>query len=409
MANADILSWPIVKWAVKNMTEVDSSYVEKSHYDWTVRARYKTTQEFMDIETDDGMKVEMKSQVTHKVGPNISWRFLSAGISYDFSYKITDPDRKKEEWGVSAFSQMFNIDLVYRRTGGDYSIRNLTLPYDEVIGHNPFYLKTDPEYNDPNYKISDFFVDFLNDSDISGTLVKSTTIGANGYYVFNHKRFSYPAAWSKGARQKISVGSPLAGFGYTSHQIENDFHIFLLSAISLSRVNEILENKPLFDEEKAMKSSNLFTRLNYSDYTFWGGYAYNWVPSRNFIVGLSGTVGLGVKHMTGDNFKFVDYIVDTNASELDPNKRYPVPDRKEYSETMLDFNTVWRLSLGWNNDRFLAGGRGSVNYFRYHNGNSPLKTDHVYWGGELYFGVKFVESKYWKEKKKRQNPTTSKP
>lgn len=49
---------------------------------------------------------------------------------------------------------------------------------------------------------------------------KSSIKGFNLYYIFNHRRFSYPAAYSQSTVQRRSAGSMLLGIGYTEHELE---------------------------------------------------------------------------------------------------------------------------------------------------------------------------------------------
>ena len=53
--------------------------------------------------------------------------------------------------------------------------------------------------------------------------VESTVKGFNIYYIFNHRRFSYPAAFSQSTTQRKSAGSPLIGIGYTKHTLKFDW------------------------------------------------------------------------------------------------------------------------------------------------------------------------------------------
>ncbi|MDO5446627.1 MAG: DUF4421 domain-containing protein [Prevotellaceae bacterium] len=399
--NANIFDSEFVKKLAAMMTEVDSAYVEKSHYDWSVMLKNKISREYISIDNADAVSIDMQSHTSNKGGINVGWRFISGGISYDFNYQITDPDRKKEELGVSIFSQKFNADLVYRRTGGDYSITKMKMHPDYPLGYNPTFEPGTPGYDDPNYSLSDAFKDLSNSEDISGSLIKTTTVGANLYYVFNNKRFSYPAAWSKSARQKISAGSPLAGVGYTHQKIESSMYLFsMATALMLMMSEDDLGLAEYFDKyNETMKHSTLCTCMRFDDYTLWGGYAYNWVPARNFLVGASATLGVGVKHLSGNNDSFHETIKQLNEEFGEEPSAFTVPELYGYSGTIVDIDAVGRLSLMWNNDRLFGGARGSINYYRYRNGSLPIKSDKLYWSAELCFGFKFGESKYWKQKK----------
>ena len=43
---------------------------------------------------------------------------------------------------------------------------------------------------------------------------QSNIKGLNAYWIFNHKHFSYPAAYSQSTNQRKSCGSLMAGFAY---------------------------------------------------------------------------------------------------------------------------------------------------------------------------------------------------
>lgn len=84
----------------------------------------------------------------------------------------------------------------------------------------------------------------------------------NGYYVFNHQRFSYPAAFSQSYIQRRSQGSALIGFSLhrqrTTHS-GGDTGGTLIPAI----------------------------RMKSLEVGIGAGYAYNYVPSRRWLIHLS--------------------------------------------------------------------------------------------------------------------------
>ena len=273
---------------------------------------------------------------------------------------------------------------------------------NEVLGYNPSYEPGTPGYDDPNYTMSDAFREISNNEDISGSLIKTTTVGANLYYVFNNKRFSYPAAWSKSARQKISAGSPLAGMGFTHQKIESTMYLFSVAMLTLGSLFDEEGDNPY---EGLLQHSTICTEMSFDDYTLWGGYAYNWVPAHNFLIGASATLGVGIKHLSGNNRTYrsdMQRVIDNLEGSI---PGFVVPEPYSYNSTIVDFDAVGRLAFMWNNDRFFSGLRGNVNYYRYRNGSLLVKSDKLYWSAELCFGFKFGASKYWKQKKNILNGT----
>ena len=90
------------------------------------------------------------------------------GIRFDIGH--ISNDNNKKEFELSLYSSMFGIDLYYRQTGNDYKIR------EAYLGNG------------------------LNSHTLKGIPFSGLTVGIKGfdlYYIFNHKKFSYPAAFSK--------------------------------------------------------------------------------------------------------------------------------------------------------------------------------------------------------------------
>ena len=387
-ARAEVNLGPI-NWIINNWSAIDSSYIEPSHYDFVVMPSYQLSQERFRVKTSDGMEMNFRSNTANKLGVSAGWQFLVAGLSWDFNYHVDqdfDEDRKKTEFSMNIFSQLFNIDLFYRQTGGDFQMTKLDIPSlrDVKYDGKPINQELMDEMNDQEY-----------DSRLAGSMIRSKMIGFNGYYIFNHKKFSYPAAWTNASRQKRSSGSALAGFGYTRHTIDN--HLWMLPYIIASAAaSDIIPGLETEEQrDNFMKHSNLCTAFRYNDWSFWGGYAYNWVPCKNLLIGASATLGVGIKKSSGDNDVFIECVEELKGILSDT---FCARDPYSFSRTTVDWNAVGRVSVVWNNDRFFGGGRANVNYYRYRNGDSLMKFDNTFWGTELYFGVKFGASSYWKKK-----------
>ncbi len=81
------------------------------------------------------------------------------------------------------------------------------------------------------------------------------SLNVNAYYAFNYRRFSYPAAFSQSYIQRRSAGS------------------FLLA---ISGQGQRTKTKAQYE-----------TLLNVTNIGIGGGYGYNWVPSRHWLLHLS--------------------------------------------------------------------------------------------------------------------------
>ena len=84
-----------------------------------------------------------------------------------------------------------------------------------------------------------------------------------GYYIFNHRRFSYSAAFTQSYIQRRSAGSWLAGFSYQGGSIET--------------TEELKERAPNVPE----------TCIYLGHFGIGGGYAYNWVIGKKWLLHFS--------------------------------------------------------------------------------------------------------------------------
>ena len=84
-----------------------------------------------------------------------------------------------------------------------------------------------------------------------------------GYYTFNHRRFSYPAAFTQSYIQRRSAGSWLAGFSYQGGTIETT------------------------DELKARVPNATEVSIDIGHVGIGGGYGYNWVIGQKWLLHIS--------------------------------------------------------------------------------------------------------------------------
>lgn len=84
-----------------------------------------------------------------------------------------------------------------------------------------------------------------------------------GYYTFNHRRFSYPAAFNQSYIQQRSAGSWLAGFSFQGGSIKT--------------TDELKEKNPNAPE----------VRIYTGHFGIGGGYGYNWVLGKKWLLHFS--------------------------------------------------------------------------------------------------------------------------
>lgn len=97
-----------------------------------------------------------------------------------------EPEEQRNRIDLSLYSSKLGVDIFYRRTGNNYKIHKI----------NGF-----PEDIPANYS-----------ENFNG--IKVDIRGLNLYYIFNNRKFSYPAAFSQSTNQRRNAGSFIAGFPF---------------------------------------------------------------------------------------------------------------------------------------------------------------------------------------------------
>ena len=93
--------------------------------------------------------------------------------------------------------------------------------------------------------------------------IKMKVLNVAGYYIFNHRRFSYAAAFTQSYIQRRSAGSWLAGFSYQGGSIKT--------------TDALTTRNPNAPD----------TRIYVGHFGLGGGYAYNWVLGRKWMLHFS--------------------------------------------------------------------------------------------------------------------------
>ena len=236
---------------VKDFSRVDKEYIEPQAFNYTVMMQNTYTYELYRITSSKGNDFTFAPLPSIKLGPYLGWRWVFLGYTFDLKH-ISNGDKKKE-FDLSLYSSQIGVDLFYRKTGTDYKISRMR--FDDI--HD---VDTRP----------------MRGVDYDG--IDVSIKGFNLYYIFNHKRFSYPAAFSQSTIQRRSCGSALCGIGYTQHTLSIDWEkLNLLVADHLG--------KDVAD--KYMDTDLKIKKVKYTDIAFSGGYAYNWVFAHNWLAAAS--------------------------------------------------------------------------------------------------------------------------
>ena len=187
----------------------------------------------------------------------------------------------------------------------------------------------------------------------------------DGFYIFNHKKFSYAAAYNQKTIQVRSAGSPLVGlmgyyadFDYAEKQ--NAETIYWMDGIG---------------------------RLRQYQLALGGGYAYNFVPAKGWLISAMAMPMVTLVNRTRINTYSTNFkeIVNTNlleyailqvlAAQGISVEDYKFADNYEIKSTgaysrnnRVALNFTARLSVTYNWDRYFVNVNGQFNNFNYsHN------------------------------------------
>ncbi|HPE56443.1 MAG TPA: DUF4421 domain-containing protein [Bacteroidales bacterium] len=179
--------------------------------------------------------------------------------------------------------------------------------------------------------------------------ILTINIGAQGYYIFNSKKFSYRAAFNQDERQIKSAGSLLAGPALYSNYIQGDSSFIPLQI-----------NPPGFFDGYRLKSSR-YTRVAAG-----GGYAHNFIYKKSFFLTLSMILGVG-----GGFMKINEEDITLGA--------------KNNFDVSLIY--TFRAAAGYNSRKFFAG----VTYVNTaQNTPTPIKRAiYIFDAGNLRFNIAY--------------------
>ena len=330
-------SLDIITRIIRGFDKIDERYIEPQHYVFSVMIQtcYNYDRYSLSSAGPNGQSIAFKPDSKLKVGPYAGWKWVFLG--YCFELGNVNFGNGKREFDFSVYSSQVGVDLFYRRTGSDYKLRDAQLGSD---------------------------VDASSLDNVPYDGLKAGVTGFNVYYIFNHGKFSYPAAFSQSTIQKISCGSWLAGVGYTRHLLDFDHN----------RLQSLIDEK-MGALTVPLDSGFMFDGVRYYDVSLSGGYAYNWVFAKNWLLASSLQMALGYKRsygkMVGDaqnGFTFRNFNVDG----------------------------IGRFALVYNNMRWYAG--ASAIFHTYNYRKSRFQTNNTFGSLNVYVGVNFGLKKKYRQK-----------
>ena len=241
---------------------------------------------FSNNKTQDNLFYSPNQQVNVGFGFNYKW--LGIGIALNFKFINNDDDiygdTKRLDLQMNAYGKKFVTDFTF----GFYSSFYIQNSKDVLLN---------PKYQTEYYIRPD---------------ISSLSFGVSNLYIFNHKRFSYKAAFVSTAIQKKSAGSLYVGPQFILLSIYSDSSFF--------------PKNSTFEEFPSLTS---FSRISIGAL---GGYAYNFIIAKQFYISTS----LGMALSIG-------------------RQAYSVDDEVYLIKSVPSFDIMPRIAFGFNNERYYGG------------------------------------------------------
>ncbi len=316
----------------KEFNAVDTTFISPNLYNLAFMLEHSSWYEYYRLGSNSNngeQSISFSPNANFKLGVYFGWRWIFLGYSFDVKdiFGGHKNKAKKTEMALNLYSSKFGVDLYWRKTGSDFKIRS----------YNGFQLNT-PTKN----------------MDFNG--FQSKIKGLNAYWIFNYKRFSYPAAYSQSTNQRKSAGSLMAGFSYSQHNISFDY------------------DKLPTEMRDQLHNALLFKKVKYSDYSLCLGYGYNWVFVKNWVSNLSLLPAIAYKKSK---------INDT-----------PQPHTHWIKD--INFDLITRASIVYNNSKYFAGAALVMHTYDYRKEDFSLTN--TFGTLRVYVGLNFWKKKEYRHK-----------
>lgn len=281
---------------------IDTAYIIRPETKWTIKARLNVSGakiETEGIENGQHFKSEMEAQRKTTISLGVSYLGLSVSASLNpaqLAGKYSD-----YELSINSYGRRFGFDVVYQDAHNfkgwhdQEGMERIELPDDKL---------------------------------------KVKTLNLNAFYVFNNRRFSYPAAFSQSYIQRRSAGS------------------FLLAASGQGQNAKV-------DGEQMIKFKMTNIGLG-------AGYGYNFVPGKGWLLHISALPTLIV-------YSHTSMTVDDNR----------VPMHYHFPEAIITGRGA--VVRQWGN-KFI--GLSSVYHFTNIGDEDDLAVHNTKWRVRAFFGLR---------------------
>lgn len=208
----------------------DTNYVSRPEGRLTLKVRLNQTgNTFHAKGTINGIDSKANLKTSHKTTVSLAAIYRGIGVGLALNPAKWKGVYKDYEFNLNYYSSRLSLDFSYQRSQ--------SLTGDIHRDDHLFQLEPD----DVTLKVANLAA----------------------YYTFNHRHFSFPAAFTQSYIQRRSAGSWLAGISYQGGSIKTN------------------------DELKTRDPKAPDTRINFGHIGIGGGYGFNWVISKKWLLHFS--------------------------------------------------------------------------------------------------------------------------
>lgn len=282
---------------------VDTAYIQRPTTKWTVTARMNVSGARMEaIGIDNGQHFKSEMEANRKSTISVGASYLGFTLSAALNPAKLMGKYRDYELNFNSYGHRFGFDVIYQ------DAHNFTGWHDHE-GMERIML--------------------------SDGMLKVKTLNLNAFYIFNSRRFSYPAAFSQSYIQRRSAGS------------------FLLAASGMAQRASLD-----WDQEMQLKIVNV---------GLGAGYGYNYVPNKGWLLHISA---------------LPTFIVYSNTSMTFGDNRIPL--HYHFPEVIITGRGA--VVRQWSN-KFL--GMSMVFNFSNNGDEASLALHNIKWRIRTFFGLRF--------------------
>ena len=202
---------------------IDTAYIMRPQTKWTVVGRINVSGAKIETEgIDNGLHFNSEMKADYKSTLSVAVSYLGLSLSASLNPAKLMGKYRDYELNFNSYGKRFGFDIIYQNA------KNFTGWHDH---------------------------DGMERIELPADMLKVKTLNVNAFYVFNSRRFSYPAAFSQSYIQRHSAGS------------------FLLAASGQGQ-HATLD----WEQEMQLKVTNI---------GIGAGYGYNYVPRQGWLLHIS--------------------------------------------------------------------------------------------------------------------------